>query len=190
MLQFPLLLAFVRGWVGLGGTLKPSSCLLPCSGGFPAPPIPWLLFPPPCSQPGSPRRGERREHNAFLPPFPSLGCDLYSPPEAGTGWEGLSHAGLCTAHLCCSPGHSKQGECQPLAPAAPCPHQMQPCRAGSGLSLEQPQLGCAPPPMALQALGRFGHWERKGSSSGGDGGMGTGCVELWDLWRGWVWCLG
>lgn len=58
MLQFPLLLAFVRGWVGLGGTLKPSSCLLPCSGGFPAPPIPWLLFPPSLLPAGiSPQRG-------------------------------------------------------------------------------------------------------------------------------------
>lgn len=109
-LPFPLLLALTRERFGLGGTFKPSSFHLPCCGGFTSCTNSLLIVPfSSCSHeiPAgiSPRReaaasgGNRREHNAFLPSHSpnSRASDVTCIflPEAGTGWEGLSHAGLC-----------------------------------------------------------------------------------------------
>lgn len=60
--------------------------------------------------------------------------------------------------------------------------------------LEHPGCECGVPgwqkgcdsPMVTHTLRKFGHWERKGFSSGNHGGVGTSCMELCDLRRGWV----
>lgn len=103
-LQFPQLPAYVRERAGLGGTLKPSSLHLPCWG-LTSCPNSLLIVPFSGSHQSAAGRWEAVEgtggstmhsclHTAQIPRASDVTC--ISLPEAGTGWEGLSHARLCS----------------------------------------------------------------------------------------------
>lgn len=73
-------------------------------------------------------------HTAQIPRASDVTCIFL--PEAGTGWEGLSHAGQRRQLTSLLADQNEQlpapknGHCQPLALLAPCSHQIQP-RGGS-----------------------------------------------------------
>lgn len=134
-LRVPLPLALSENGLGWGD-LEPSCSPCHALGAhqqhqFPADPslLLWLPRQPSRALPalGSCRTGGSTAHSCFTQPrLPQLlwgTCVLL--PGAGTGWEGLSQARLCTQLT--SPGArcparlpAPEGECQPLAPRAPC----------------------------------------------------------------------